>query len=149
MTSFCVAFRCSLEAFVKQREDWHLTDTLEYEHGRGDPFAAAVRATRMPMVVTDPAQPDNPIVFCNVAFQTLTGYERAEIIGRNCRFLQGPDTDTATIERVRAAIRVGHDVDVDLLNTARMALRSGMRSTCRRYATRMAFCASSLRRRWT
>ena len=101
---------------MKQRDDWHLTDQLEYEHGRGDPFAAAVRATRMPMVVTDPSLPDNPIVFCNVAFQRLTGYEREEIIGRNCRFLQGPDTDAGTIAEVRAAIRDGHDVDVDLLN---------------------------------
>ena len=101
---------------MKQADDWHLTDTLDYEHGRGDPFAAAVRATRMPMVVTDPAQPDNPIVFCNVAFQTLTGYAREEIVGRNCRFLQGPDTDQTAVDTVRAAIRDGHDVDVDLLN---------------------------------
>ena len=104
------------EGILKQTDNWHLTDDLAYEHGRGDPFAAAVRATRMPMVVTDPAQPDNPIVFCNVAFQTLSGYTREEIIGRNCRFLQGPDTDPATIDRVRAAIRDGRDVDVDLLN---------------------------------
>jgi PAS domain S-box-containing protein len=101
---------------LKQREDWHLTDALEYEHGQGDPFAAAVRATRMPMVITDPAQYDNPIVFCNVAFQELTGYTRDEIIGRNCRFLQGPATDAATVTRVREAISAGHDVDVDLLN---------------------------------
>lgn len=101
---------------MKQRDDWHLTDELEYEHGRGDPFAAAVRATRMPMVITDPAQDDNPIVFCNVAFQELTGYARDEIVGRNCRFLQGPDTDVAEVAKVRAAIEEGHDVDVDLLN---------------------------------
>ncbi len=101
---------------MKQADDWHLTDELEYEHGRGDPFAAAVRATRMPMVVTDPSLPDNPIVFCNVAFQTLTGYKREEIVGRNCRFLQGPETDGESVEKVRAAIRDGHDVDVDLLN---------------------------------
>ncbi|RYD24635.1 MAG: histidine kinase, partial [Lysobacteraceae bacterium] len=56
---------------MKQRDDWHLTEALDYEHGRADPFAAAVRATRMPMVITDPAQTDNPIVFCNEAFQTL------------------------------------------------------------------------------
>lgn len=101
---------------MKQRDDWHLTDLLDYEHGRGDPFAAAVRATRMPMVITDPAQDDNPIVFCNVAFQELTGYAREEIVGRNCRFLQGPDTDQATVQRVRDAIREGHDVEADLLN---------------------------------
>lgn len=108
--------RRSLEGMLKQTDDWHLTDDLEYEHGRGDPFAAAVRATRMPMVVTDPAQPDNPIVFCNVAFQTLTGYAREEIIGRNCRFLQGPNTDPATVETIREAIKADHDVSVDLLN---------------------------------
>lgn len=101
---------------MKQRDDWHLTDVLEYDHGRGDPFAAAVRATRMPMVITAPAQPDNPIVFCNVAFQTLTGYAREEIIGRNCRFLQGPDTDPAKVAEIREAIAAGHAVDVDLLN---------------------------------
>lgn len=101
---------------MKQRDDWHLTDVLEYDHGRGDPFAAAVRATRMPMVITDPSQTDNPIVFCNVAFQELTGYAREEIVGRNCRFLQGPETDMAAVARVRDAIDAGHDVDVDLLN---------------------------------
>lgn len=101
---------------MKQRDDWHLTDALNYQHGQGDPFAAAVRATRMPMVITDPAQSDNPIVFCNVAFQTLTGYDREEIVGRNCRFLQGPETDMAAVTKVREAIEAGHDVDVDLLN---------------------------------
>jgi PAS domain S-box-containing protein len=101
---------------LKQRDNWHLTDELEYEHGRGDPFAAAVRATRMPMVVTDPAQHDNPIVFCNVAFQELTGYARDEIIGRNCRFLQGPETDMEDVARVRKAIEDGDDIDIDLLN---------------------------------
>lgn len=106
----------SPEGGLQQRDDWHLTDKLDYEHGRGDPFAAAVRATRMPMVVTDPAQPDNPIVFCNVAFQTLTGYAREEIVGRNCRFLQGPDTDMTTVAKVRTAINDGTDIGVDLLN---------------------------------
>lgn len=101
---------------MKERDDWHLTDALEYEHGEGDPFAAAVRATRMPMVITDPARDDNPIVFCNVAFQELTGYHRTEIIGRNCRFLQGPDTDPEAVASVRDAIREGRAVDVDLLN---------------------------------
>lgn len=101
---------------LKQRDDWHLTDVLQYEHGRGDPFAAAVRATRMPMVITDPARHDNPIVFCNEAFQKLTGYAREEIIGRNCRFLQGPETDMSQVALIRDAIAAGRDIDVDLLN---------------------------------
>lgn len=101
---------------MKQRDDWHLTEALKYEHGRADPFAAAVRATRMPMVITDPSQPDNPIVFCNESFQTLTGYALDEILGRNCRFLQGPDTDLLKVARIRKAIERGESVDVDLLN---------------------------------
>ncbi len=99
-----------------QREDWRLTDKLHYDHGRGDPFAAAVRATRMPMLITDPSRPDNPIVFANEAFQDLTGYSREEVIGRNCRFLQGPETDPAVVARLRDAIHEGRDVAVDLLN---------------------------------
>ncbi|MHB2265855.1 PAS domain-containing protein [Aliihoeflea sp. PC F10.4] len=101
---------------MKDRENWHLTEDIEYEHGRGDPFAAAVRATRMSMIVTDPAQPDNPIVFANEAFQKLTGYDRDEIIGRNCRFLQGPQTDQQSISNVREAIKAGEDIAIDLLN---------------------------------
>lgn len=101
---------------MDQRDDWHLTDQVEHESGRGDPFAAAVRATRMPMIVTDPRQADNPIVFCNEAFQKLSGYDRSEIIGTNCRFLQGPDTDRAKVAEVRTAIAAGTDVAVDLLN---------------------------------
>jgi len=101
---------------LKQRDDWHLTNEVLHEPGRGDPFAAAVRATRMPMVVTDPRQHDNPIVFCNEAFQRLTGYERQEIIGRNCRFLQGPETDPAQVARVREAIEAGVDISVDVRN---------------------------------
>jgi PAS domain S-box-containing protein len=101
---------------VKQRDNWHLTDTIKHEMGRGDPFAAAMRGTRMPMVVTDPGQPDNPIVFCNEAFQNLTGYSRDEIIGSNCRFLQGPDTDRDVVAKLREAITAGTDIAVDLLN---------------------------------
>ena len=50
---------------MDEREDWHLTEALHHEQGRGDPFAAAVRATRMAMVITDPNLPDNPIVFAS------------------------------------------------------------------------------------
>lgn len=68
------------------------------------------------MVITDPRQNDNPIVFVNEAFQKLTGYGREEIIGRNCRFLQGPETDRESVRKVREAIDRGDSVTVDLLN---------------------------------
>jgi PAS domain S-box-containing protein len=101
---------------MKQRDDWHLTEGIESVDSRSDPFAAAIRATRMPMMITDPRRPDNPIVFANEAFQNLTGYSREEVIGRNCRFLQGPDTDRTAVARIRNAIRGERDIQVDILN---------------------------------
>jgi PAS domain S-box-containing protein len=83
---------------------------------RGNIFFAAVEMTRMPMVVTDPRQPDNPIVFANGAFYDLTGYSAEETMGRNCRFLQGEQTDRRTVDEVRQAIAEQRAVAVDILN---------------------------------
>jgi PAS domain S-box-containing protein len=91
-------------------------DKLVAEHSGGDPFAAAFRHTRMPMIITDPAQHDNPIIFCNAAFSKLTGYPIDKLIGRNCRLLQGPETDPAAVARIREAIAVEESVAVDILN---------------------------------
>lgn len=101
---------------MKQKDDWHLTDVVEHEVGRGDPFAAAIRGTRMAMVITNPRLPDNPIVFANKAFQDLTGYQRDEIVGQNCRFLQGPETSRDAVAEIRSALAEERDAQVDLLN---------------------------------
>jgi PAS domain S-box-containing protein len=95
---------------------WHLTDRLNTEQGKGDPFAAAIRATRMAMIITNPREHDNPIVFVNDAFLRLTGYEREEVMGTNCRFLQGPETDRGAVRQVREAIEDVRDISIDLLN---------------------------------
>lgn len=84
--------------------------------GCTDPFAAAVRATRMPTIITDPRQRDNPVVFANDAFCRLTGYQREEILGHNCRFLQGPETDMATVARIGAALKAAEPIEVDIRN---------------------------------
>jgi PAS domain S-box-containing protein len=84
--------------------------------GGTDPFVAAVRATRMPMIITNPRLPDNPVVFVNDAFCRLTGYARDEIIGRNCRFLQGPDTDPAIVARIRDAVAQVTSIETDIRN---------------------------------
>ena len=77
----------------------------------------AVERTRMPMVVTDPRQKDNPIVLANQAFLELTGYSAEEVIGRNCRFLQGPLTTQADLDAIRRGLHgADHSVDVELLN---------------------------------
>ncbi|WP_062017529.1 PAS domain S-box protein [Aureimonas sp. AU4] len=91
-------------------------ETLGPEGADGDPFAAAVRATRMPMVITDPRQDDNPIVFANRAFMKLTGYERDEIVGRNCRFLQCMETNREDVSRIRQAIAARQPIEIELLN---------------------------------
>jgi PAS domain S-box-containing protein len=81
-----------------------------------DPFAAAVHATRMPMVISDPRQHDNPIIFVNDAFCSLTGYDRDEILGRNCRFLQGPDTNRDDVARIRAAVAAREPIEIPICN---------------------------------
>ena len=72
--------------------------------------------TRMAVCLTDPQKDDNPIVFCNEAFQNLTGYSPEEVIGKNCRFLQGPATDQDQVSRLRDAIRDETVAVVELLN---------------------------------
>jgi PAS domain S-box-containing protein len=68
------------------------------------------------VTLSDPDQPDNPIVYANVAFELITGYDRDEILGRNCRFLQGADRDQPEIELIRAGIRDQQSVTVTLRN---------------------------------
>lgn len=89
---------------------------LSANHGAGDPFAAAVRSTRMAMTITDPRQNDNPIIFANEAFSRLSGYHHDELIGRNCRILQGPETSRKTVQKLARAIERHEDVHVEILN---------------------------------
>ncbi len=81
-----------------------------------DPFVAAVRATPMPMVISDVRQADNPLVFVNDAFCRLTGYASEEVVGRNCRFLQGPETDPVAVGRIRDAVRAVRPIEIDIRN---------------------------------
>ncbi|WP_096358773.1 PAS domain-containing protein [Variibacter gotjawalensis] len=101
---------------VERREHDRIDSEIARVAKSSDPFAAAVRTTRMPMLITDPAKPDNPIVFANDAFSRLTGYTREEIIGRNCRFLQGPRTDMAGVAKMRDAIERRVPIEIELQN---------------------------------
>jgi PAS domain S-box-containing protein len=67
-------------------------------------------------VVSDPSLPDNPIVYASEGFCRLSGYRRDEIMGRNCRFLQGPGTDQGAVDIIRKGVSEGRDISVCLLN---------------------------------
>ena len=79
---------------------------------RGRAAAAVVEG----IAITDPHRPDNPIIDVNPAFERLTGYTAAEILGRNCRFLQGPGTDPDARCQLREAVAAGRDCQVEILN---------------------------------
>ena len=68
---------------------------------------AAIAHSGEPMVLSDARQPDYPMVAVNAAFEALSGYGRDEIVGRNCRFMQGPGTDPATRASIGRSIRAG------------------------------------------
>jgi PAS domain S-box-containing protein len=76
----------------------------------------AVNASSESIVITDPNQEGNPIIFANKVFEELTGYAMAEILGRNCRFLQGDDHDQPGIGRLRSAVRYGTGVQTRVRN---------------------------------
>lgn len=68
------------------------------------------------ITLSDPDEEDNPIVYANEAFELITGYSREEILGRNCRFLQGEDRDQESLEKVRSAIKDKESVTVTIRN---------------------------------
>src|SRR5918994_1054112 len=83
----------------------------------------AVAASSNGIVITDPRLPDDPIVYVNPAFEKTTGYPMEEVIGRNCRFLQGEDRDQPELEELRACLREGQECRVVLRNYRRDGAR--------------------------
>jgi PAS domain S-box-containing protein len=88
----------------------------QFSAASGVLFEQAMAQTRMAICLSDPRQPDCPIIFANRAFRTLTGYDQEDILGQNCRFLQGPKTSRAAVARIRDALRREDVVVVELLN---------------------------------
>jgi PAS domain S-box-containing protein len=76
----------------------------------------ALAAVGTGVTIVDLRLPDEPLVYVNPAFERLSGFPAAEVLGRNCRFLQLPDTDPAAISRLRAAVLAGEEVREVLLN---------------------------------
>ena len=92
------------------------TGPADVSDHHSDIFFAAVETTRMPMIVTDPRRSDNPIIFANRAFLAMTGYTPEELVGRNCRLMQGPETDADTIAQIRQAIAERREFSTEVLN---------------------------------
>ena len=77
---------------------------------------AALAKLPLALVLTNPYIADNPIIYANRAFEQITGYSAAAAIGRNCRFLQGDDTDPNHSRLIGEALREEKDVSIDILN---------------------------------
>jgi len=76
----------------------------------------AIEASSEGVIITDPCQADNPIVYANKGFERITGYSRQEVIGKNCRFLAGKDTDPEESAKIGEAIEQGTSCRVELKN---------------------------------
>lgn len=80
---------------------------------------APFRDSSMALSISDATHPDLPLISVNAAFCELTGYQESEVIGRNCRFLQGPGTDPATTAALAAKLKAGEPARALLLNYRR------------------------------
>ena len=87
--------------------------------GYGDVDKAALlteEEREQSVVITNPALPDNPMIFISDEFEKQTGYAPQEALGRNCRFLQGPGTDPTAVVAIREAIMAKTEITIDILN---------------------------------
>ncbi|KAL0390475.1 UNVERIFIED_CONTAM: Phototropin-1 [Sesamum calycinum] len=107
---------CSSESEDDVRPDSVDDKVRKKEMRKGIDLATTLERIEKNFVITDPRLPDNPIIFASDSFLELTEYSREEILGRNCRFLQGPETDPATVRKIREAIDNQTEVTVQLIN---------------------------------
>ena len=80
------------------------------------PMFAALAQSPMPIVVTDPRLPNNPVIFVNEAFSQLSGYATADIVGRNCRVLQDVGTEPEAVAKISAALKASQPIELEILN---------------------------------
>lgn len=111
----------SIAPEVLMTKDLERTDSWDHAERERDirqgiDLATTLERIEKNFVITDPRIPDNPIIFASDSFLELTEYTREEILGRNCRFLQGPETDQATVSKIRDAVREQREITVQLIN---------------------------------
>ncbi|WP_237908313.1 sensor histidine kinase [Azospirillum brasilense] len=105
-------FRPNLPGTTERSDAERQVDAVQRQGGI---FARAVAVTRMPMIVTDATLPGNPVIFANDAFLDISGYTMDEVLGQEPHFLDGPDTDPATIQRFKAALAEQRDETLEVL----------------------------------
>ena len=122
-----IAECCTKSHLFENLTDVNAQDSASKENPAGNPvegelarsdysLVQCLMAGQKCFVLSDPTLPDNPIVFATPDFYKLTGYTSKEVLGRNCRFLQGSGTDKQSVEVIRRAIATGSDATVCLLN---------------------------------
>ncbi|TAD77660.1 MAG: GAF domain-containing protein [Oscillatoriales cyanobacterium] len=79
-------------------------------------YGRAMASASCGITIADMTRPDRPLIYCNQAFEVITGYSRQDVLGRNCRFMQGEGTSSAMVDQLRQAIRKGETCEVVLLN---------------------------------
>ncbi|MCD7469902.1 Phototropin-2 [Datura stramonium] len=100
---------------IARTDSWERAER-ERDIRQGIDLATTLERIEKNFVITDPRLPDNPIIFASDSFLELTEFTREEILGRNCRFLQGPETDQATVQKIRDAIKEQKEITVQLIN---------------------------------
>ncbi len=110
-----------LEQKVKQLEEANRELKDEIEERKRSEIALrlrnrAIQAASQGILITDPNKKDNPIVYASAGFERITGYSAQEVLGQNCRFLQGKDTDKETIATLKRSIDARKGCAVEVLN---------------------------------
>ena len=96
----------------RKQIDIELRKTVDALHLRD----RAMQAVTQGILITDATQPDHPILYASPGFERLTGYRADEVVGRNCRLLQGPKTDPVSVAKLRESVNAGQECAVELLN---------------------------------
>jgi PAS domain S-box-containing protein len=108
----CIVFGTVRDVTTERQFEAELTSIVRRNHM----LLATIDASPLSITVADTTQPDAPLIYVNRKFLDLTGYEAAEVLGRNCRFLQGPESDPQTIAAMRRAIAAGEAAEIELQN---------------------------------
>ncbi|ELY70921.1 bacterio-opsin activator domain-containing protein [Natrinema versiforme] len=104
--------------FDRDGSESHADDATGSPSGPSDRLVKdrAIEEAPVGITISDPDREDNPLVYVNEAYEEITGYQYDDVVGRNCRFLQGPDSDEDAIAEMAAAIDEDRPITVELTN---------------------------------